>query len=372
MINVEYCFGCTACQEVCPASAVEMVRSSEGFYVPHVDSVKCVGCGQCDRVCPMLHRENVGNEFKSAYLFMNRSELNRNLSSSGGVIQAISEMVIAQDQGIVYGCRMDGDCTAVYASAQKIDDVYPLLGSKYVQAKMGGGFQNVSQNLQEGRKVLFVGTSCYIAGLLNYLREVGGENITSNLFTVDVMCHGVPSDGIWKSYLTEYFGKENIKYVQFRYKNLGWWSYGLRMQFEHSDYMAAERLKDPYMYCFLKNVSINQTCYNCPFRTRKHNSDLYIGDAWNINKIRSNMDDNRGCTSVLANTEKGENVMKALKEMGHNVFEISVEEALFERRDLLEEKNVPETRSLFYKEYKENGFKAAYEKINAMMENIIK
>lgn len=71
----------------------------------------------------------------------------------------------------------------------------------------------------DGNKVLFSGTPCQVAGLKSYLgKEYDG------LLTVDIICHGVPSEKIFQSYLQFMEGKYGggLTYFTFRDKNIGW------------------------------------------------------------------------------------------------------------------------------------------------------
>ena len=71
-------------------------------------------------------------------------------------------------------------------------------GSKYVQSRIGDSFRQTECFLKTGRKVLFSGTPCQIAGLKLFLKKE-----YDNLLTVDFICHGVPSPGVWRKYLKE-------------------------------------------------------------------------------------------------------------------------------------------------------------------------
>ena len=161
--------------------------------------------------------------------------------------------------------------------------------------------------------------------------------------------------------LVDYHSDEVIRYIQFRYKGQGWWQTGLRMQFLKEDYFFSNRSRlDPYMAAFLNEVNLNEACYHCKFKAKEKNADFSIGDAWNINRIRVNMDDDRGITIVLVNSEKGIKFIKKLEEKNH-LYEISVEEAMFAREEWNPDKKIPDNRKIFLTDLKEKGFRYAYE-----------
>ena len=45
------CCGCTACEFVCPKSAISMEPDEEGFLYPVVNAGACVRCDRCESAC---------------------------------------------------------------------------------------------------------------------------------------------------------------------------------------------------------------------------------------------------------------------------------------------------------------------------------
>lgn len=345
------CFGCSACVHSCPMQCIAMGQNVEGFFVPvWTEKENCIDCGKCVQVCPMEpDTPEPAGKMEQAFLFINRDEYDRNLSSSGGFFKALSDVVL-ENGGVVCGAAFSDDFMVEHRCVQKKEDLYPLLGSKYVQSNLKNVLSEIRSFLQERRYVLFAGTSCQVAGLKNYLQDIKCDK----LLTIDLICAGVPSQKAWKSYVEEYHGDEEIRYIQFRYSVKGWWEWGLRVQYAHSDYWKENRFEDPFLKMFLKYISVNSTCYNCKYREKRKYSDFYIGDAWNINRIRTNMDDDRGITSVFVNTEKGKKFLEKIQNA--HCFEMSLEDALRYREDLLQGKEIPEERKCFFEELAEEGF----------------
>lgn len=345
------CFGCSACVHACPNQCIEMGQNAAGFFVPvWAEKNKCTDCGVCRQVCPMTETSlKPDGEMKKAYLVVNRDSYDRNLSSSGGFFKALADLVFQQG-GVVCGAAFADEFLIRHQWVEDKNAVYPLLGSKYVQSNLNNTFSQIKTFLEQGKYVLFAGTSCQAAGLKNFLREGTG---CGRLITADLICHGVPSQKVWKKYLEECHKGKEIRYVQFRCKAKGWWESNLRLQYAHADYMRENRLEDPYMRMFLNGISLNPCCYDCRFRSKKKYSDFYMGDAWNINRIRTNMDDGRGVTAVFVNSEKGQNLIEKMENI--HCFEVELEEALFCREDLLKNKEMPAGRKVFF-ENLEKGF----------------
>lgn len=82
--------------------------------------------------------------------------------------------------------------------AETLQGVEAFMGSKYVQARIEHAYQDAKRFLLQGRKVLFSGTPCQIAGLHQYLRKPYDQ-----LFTVDFICHGTPCLKAWAVFLQE-------------------------------------------------------------------------------------------------------------------------------------------------------------------------
>lgn len=117
---------------------------------------------------------------------------------------------------------------------------------------MGSCFIKIKQFLSQGRKVLFVGTPCQVAGLQTFLKHS-----YDNLLLVDVICHGVPSPAVWKNYLEERKqvdadGSEIIG-VKLRDKSTGWsnYSYSVRYEYQNGKVHSGQQDSDRFMQGFI-------------------------------------------------------------------------------------------------------------------------
>lgn len=205
MINIQDkkdCCGCSACASVCPKHCITMSEDSEGFIYPCVDESVCVDCHLCERVCPII---NYGNDREplAVYAAKNPDESIRMQSSSGGVFTLLAERVI-DEGGVVFGATFNDRWEVVHDYVETKEELAKFRGSKYVQSKIGDSYQKAKAFLKNNRKVLFSGTPCQIAGLKKYLRKD-----YDNLLAVDFICHGVPSPGVFRTYLQEEIDKES-------------------------------------------------------------------------------------------------------------------------------------------------------------------
>ena len=211
------CCGCTACANKCPRNAIKMVEDDKGFLYPYIDRKKCINCGLCDKVCPIINKRKTEN-YPKAYAAINKDEKIRLNSSSGGIFSALANYIL-EEQGIIFGAAFSDDFLVKHIMIDNKDDLYKLRTSKYLQSSLGDIYKEVEKKLNEGKKVLFTGTSCQINGLYGYLNK-----IYENLYTQDIICHGVPSPKVWKNYLKYRQEKdlESPTKINFREKTIGW------------------------------------------------------------------------------------------------------------------------------------------------------
>lgn len=242
----ESCTGCMACASVCNKNAIIPIEDDYGFIHPYVDEDVCVSCGRCAKVCPV----NVQLKYKQTdkiYACWQLDEKKRFEATSGGAFLTIAEKFIA-DGGVVYGAAFDDDFVVRHIRVNNADGLIRLRGSKYVQSATYGIFESVKADLQNDIRVLFSGTPCQVSALKSYLSKD-----FEGLYTIDIVCHGVPSPSVFRDYLAaikEKYKKE-ITSVNFRYKNPCWSVYSMRIQFMDGQEYMADKFKDPFLFFFL-------------------------------------------------------------------------------------------------------------------------
>lgn len=297
------CTGCTACVNACPVQCIVIRRDREGFDYPVANPDICISCGRCERICPILNPREVSGPLG---LYAARSPEYVDGSSSGGVFPALAEAVV-NDGGTVYGAVINPDMTVGHTEADDMAGVERMRGSKYVQSDLYAVFEDVKAVLEEGRRVLFSGTPCQVAGLRAYL-----ERGYDRLLTVDCACHGVPSPGLWEKYVKALEVKYGspVRNIRFRDKGQGWRRYRFTVSLDDRE-VAIYHQKDPFMLLFLQNMSLRPSCYGCRFRNGRSGSDLTLADLWNVGATAPEYDDDKGVSLVIANTEKGHSALKA-------------------------------------------------------------
>lgn len=300
------CSGCSACYAVCPKHCITMCSDEEGFLYPSIDVNLCINCGACDKVCPLRKPLVVDEEKTSAFAVQNKDESIRMKSASGGAFSAFATVVLNKG-GIVFGGCFDKDFNVCHDSVATIDDLKRLRCSKYVQSDMGNTFSKVKALLKEGRLVLFSGTPCQVEGLNSFLKRK-----YDNLITLDLVCRGTPSPGLWKKYLAWNSLKEDspITYVSFRDKHFGYAGSTMAIGFENGKTKYQSRSIQFFKYTFFQDLNNRPSCFKCHFKTVKREADITLYDCWHVNAFNKEMDDDRGTTMVLLHSEKGERLFK--------------------------------------------------------------
>lgn len=305
------CSGCTACFAICPKDAITMQADLEGFKYPVIDKNKCIDCGLCYNVC--LLDKMCGNleGDKTSFACSAKDENFAKQSSSGGVFAILANMYI-KEQAVIYGAAFDDDWNVCHIRADKKDELKRLYTSKYVQSDMGNTFRDVKFDLDNGKKVLFAGTPCQVAGLRSYLQKD-----YLNLLTVDFICHGVPSPLVWQQYVDTLKKKLNSKIteISFRDKKDGWKSYNFKLITANGDVFYEKHGDNTYMKGFLKDLYLRPSCYDCKFKTLQRASDITLADFWGIEKIIPEINVEKGVSLCWASSEKGDTILdKALKQ----------------------------------------------------------
>lgn len=308
----EDCFGCRACELACPKKCIVMKENEEGFLYPSIDKSKCISCNKCLKVCP--HTNSKENSFTAevyAAQVKNKEILMK--SSSGGVFSELANYILDAD-GVVFGTTMENDKVELISITKK-EDLNKLRGSKYVQSDTKNTYNEVKQLADKNKLILYVGTPCQIAGLKKYL----GKHYNNNIITVDIICHGVPSQKFLKKYLNymkDKYGYEKIE-LNFRDKSINKWSLTLKCTLTKKANIKT-RYYTPqtssYYYAFINALNYRESCYTCPFAKESREGDITIGDFWNLEEKKKNMFNwKNGISIMMINSLKGKKVFEAIK-----------------------------------------------------------
>lgn len=305
------CCGCGACAAKCPRGCISMAPDAWGFLRPEVDASACVGCGACESVCPALAPLPADAALSVSWARARDAGLLAR-SSSGGVFGLLAGEVLAAG-GVVCGAAWDDGCGGLgHALVDEASGLDAVMRSKYVQSSVGPEvYEGVRGALRAGRRVLFAGTACQVAGMRAYL---GGLADSAPFLSVDVICHGAPSPELWRRWLGHLGAGAEARDVNFRDKRAGWADYSVAYDFGEGGAGEARRPSavfrdDWYMRAFLANASLRPSCFGCPSK-RACGSDVTLGDFWGVQEQHPEVECAMGVSAVVANTGRGEEALR--------------------------------------------------------------
>lgn len=372
--DIHNCCGCSACVQSCPRQCIAFDEDKQGFRYPLVNKDLCIDCGLCEKVCPCLNQGESRKPLK-VYAAINPNDEIHMKSSSGGIFTMLAETII-DEGGVVFGARFDENWEVMHDYSETKEGLEAFRGSKYVQSNIGQTYILARDFLKTGRKVLFSGTSCQIAGLKKFLRKE-----YDNLITVDVVCHGVPSPLVWREYLKELTerpqgvvgnntispslkAKPVITSISFRDKSTGWKKYGFAVhgksitkvdQNSVLPYMESDKVilheihsKNWYMKLYLRNLNFRPSCFQCPAKDGKSNSDITLADYWSIELFHPDFFDPHGVSIILADTLKG---YQYVKKLNCSIAETTYQEALVYNTSIKKSEQQSPYYMMFWKAY---------------------
>lgn len=384
------CCGCSACVQRCPKHCIVLVEDNEGFLYPNADSNACIDCGLCEKVCPVINKDDE-QEPLEVFAALNPNEDIRVKSSSGGIFTQLAEKIIEKG-GVVFGARFDEQWEVVHDYVETKEAIGIFRGSKYVQSRIGDNYKIAEAFLKEGRGVLFSGTPCQISGLRKYLRKD-----YDNLLLVDFICHGVPSPGVFRTFLRDEIDKNalmgvgknsvllpciplvsegdgldckgwGIKSISFRDKRNGWKKFGFALVLSKATAAGEENSvllsytplhENLYLRGFSKDLYLRPICHTCPVKHLSSGSDITLGDYWGIAFTMPELDDDKGVSAITVNTEKGR---VALHSTDVQLRPASLTDLLVHNSALQNSVPIPPQRELFFR----NDGKTFEEKIRVL------
>lgn len=364
--NKVLCSGCGACSQICSKGAIMMVEDDEGFRYPIIDKNKCISCGLCYKICPYVgNTENNQAGFDPSYYAVTSTNKEAAMESATiGLTTMIAEKIL-DDKGIIFGVQLDEkQWAANHIACRSKEELDKTKNSKYIQSNTRDTFQEVKSLLDKERTVLYIGTPCQIAGLKSYLRR-----LYSNLYTIDLVCHGTFSHRLLKREIKYWESKYDgaVSNYRFRSKKKYPWIYGGIVNFDvkrngvvrHIERNASSSpAYRSYAYSGDGNFyTLRLSCYNCYFRKSERYADLTIGDAWGEiltehPEYRTQQNLHYGISLVLANTYKGEMLLYKIKNLELKSLKYNV--AFSQPALLLTKREIPNKRAFFYNDYNSN------------------
>lgn len=360
----EKCCGCGLCAYICPKSAIKMREDEFGFLYPVIDSIKCIDCKACEKIC--AYKEENLSAIRESYAAVNQNKDILQQAASGGMFGALAEKFL-NEGGCVCGSEMSfeqGHVNVKHILIDSLQDLYKLQGSKYVQSDTTKIFDSIISKLKEGKEVLFSGTPCQVAAI----KRLVGKKYADKIYTIDIICHGVPSKRLLDDYIQQEMEKQKIVVQEFKFrdKQFGWGLDG-SIKGKDTDSNTVFQKINPdtssYYRFFLDGETYRDSCYECPFAQDKRAGDLTIGDYWGVEKYSAELlDENggpfsksKGVSCLFVNTNQGK---KLLDNCGMDILKKAVETSKIKiiNTQLREPAHSSNLRKKLFKGYAKNGY----------------
>jgi len=300
------CTGCGSCASGCPKGAIHMLPDREGFLYPTVTDA-CIQCGHCSHICPVLKQRERRPE-PTVFAAWNNDETVRRLSGAGGVFSLLAEFIL-DDGGVVFGAALDEDLRVRHMGITSKADIHRLRGPKPVQSDISDSYRLVRHCLERGRRVLFTGTPCQVDGLYRYL----GEH-PEKLLTVDILCGGAPSPGVWEHLVRSmtYIKQKKPLSVSFCAKLEGEKDRRFRVEFEGGSAYDAPLPKSELGYGLRRRLFLRPSCHTCAYTNLNRPADFTLGDFWGLRPDELPEQQEKGISLLLVNTAHGSHVFDQL------------------------------------------------------------
>lgn len=307
------CCGCNACGDVCPKGCISFKADNEGFLYPEVDTDTCIDCHLCEKVCPIIQPADnvVRYEEPRVFAAYSKDDVIRTDSTSGGIHSMLANAMYAKN-AYIGGAVYNEDHTVsqiVDSNPQRLEEIR---SSKYLQSNAEGVYKKIKHLLKEGKEVFFCGCPCQVQALYKVL----GNKEYDNLTTCDFICRGVNSPKVFVKYmdmLERQFGAKATK-IKFKAKEWGWHNFSMRVNFANGQEYCKDRYHDLFFIGYLQaNLLTRPSCYDCHFKGFPQKADITLADFWGIENIDKTMDQDKGTSLVMINSDKGMGLFESIK-----------------------------------------------------------
>lgn len=339
------CTGCGACAVKCPKNAIEMKQDEEGFLYPVIHEHICIHCNLCLKICPQNGNNYMNEGVLEIFGGKIKDEAILMKSSSGGAFSAICNVL--DENAIICGATYDDNLKVHHSWCVNGDGIDIFRKSKYLQSNVGDIYESVKRFLNDGKTVLFSGTACQVSGLYAYLGDK-----PDRLYTVDLICHGVPSQKVFDAYLRSLQKRKGIDICKFSFRDKSYFwgdweigtAFGNEKKWKHLAWG-----QDFYMYGFLRALFYRPVCYSCQYANSeiKRPADLTIGDFWGSKLVNPLYDEKKGSSLILVNSEKGNVLIQKMKDI-MDLSLVDREQAVKENHNLIEPTKENQKREEFF------------------------
>ena len=358
------CCGCSACVAICSRNAIKMKYDKKGFSYPIINKELCVNCGSCVKICGLKNNKRInGDKIEHIYAVQASEEILEK-SSSGGMFEILSDEFLQNGNAVisaVYDYKLHEMKSILYDNKKIREKAH---GSKYIQSNMGKIYGQAMDWLKNhpNKKILFVGTGCQAAGFMSFAEKKG---IRKKIVFVDLICHGVPSQGLWKKYVNYIEKKQGgkLKYITFKNKRKGW---------ENPSAFGIVKGKEVplkgYSEWFYGRYSLRESCFFCPYTKIERYTDITIGDYWGVRDHHPEFYNPNGVSLALIHSNYGK---KLFENVSNKIKYILVKKNECMQPRLIKPAKRPRGYNMFWKDINERGIEYCISKYRERTTNFV-
>ena len=355
--KIKNCSGCKACENICPTKCLEIDTTNKDYFIRKIDKEKCIKCKKCLKVCPMKKTDL--QEPVQAFIAWSKDKNIAKTSASGGMAATIYNYCL-ENNIATGGVYFNNQYELKYNFIESEEDIRKAVGSKYVYSDMDDIYASIENVLNNKEGFIFIGLPCHVAGLKNYCKEKNTS--IDKLYTIDIVCHGVPMPYVFKQHLHRICGNNYSRRKMtlfFRKKDN---PYGLTILEKEKKIYEKNRYEDDYMIAF-QNGYYMESCYHCPYATNKRCSDMTIMDCSAGPDVKIKGKRIYDASEVLVNSLKGMDLFKRIEKQNMYVQEAVIENLIKQDPMLRYPTPRPKCYKLFQVLEKKFGFRFAVNSI---------
>ncbi|HIP49760.1 MAG TPA: hypothetical protein EYG92_12455 [Lutibacter sp.] len=311
------CTGCSACTEACMfpdesgINPIQLIINENGLNVPRINKVTCTECMKCYKACPTedkifnsdvtfdSYKAKIGN----CYFGYSLDHEHRFEAATAGITTEIAAYLLDTKQvdGVISSYQNEDNdiITEIFTCSS---EVKKTRGSIYRQVSALNG---LGEKIESGRhkKLLFIGLSCHISGLKTLQKANKYLKKNVEFITIALFCKQTKTEEFSDMERSLLGAKPNQK---INYRGKGWPGM-TRVEGEKSLPLSDIRFGLMWgSFAFTPDY-----CFSCSDPIGLE-ADISVGDAW----LSQYSADKIGSSLFVANTSKGDNIIKEMEKIG--------------------------------------------------------
>lgn len=305
------CVSCGICAGVCPKKCISSTYRN-GRYLPTVDENSCTNCGLCHGVCPGKATDypklcKLNGESDTANILFGKSKIclaaqtkNEKIlaqSASGGVVTTLVMNLLHKK---IYDAAFLVDTYThdeeIFSAKYTADsDFGATPKSRYLTVNHSRAVDYMLRHRDE--KIIFVGTACFMQGLLNIIDRFKLRR--ENYFLLGLFCDKTMNYGVW-NYFKELCGaSEPLRELFFRTKEPNGWPGDVGLVTERRKFFLPRQARMQ-----MKDFFALERCLYCLDKLNRF-ADISCGDNYTQIDLPASMNPSKGTSNVIVRTDRG-------------------------------------------------------------------